>query len=361
MDLSKNPPGVAAGQRRTWSRARLGWRLALGITAAAAATSVLLPLRAPAAHADVVYDQTITRSEVIARAQYWYDHRDDADMTYTQGDGAPDPNGDKYRRDCSGYVSMAWHLNPDPTGKYPNGTSVPDTEVLATSAYTTEISGSPSSSTDLQAGDILDDPGEHVVLFSKWDDSSHTSFWAYSFGGTPVTYQHLYFSQDKWDTHPESDYNAYRYKHIIDDTSRTATSGAANTDGNCSASTSYPVSGVSGLAIKEKTCDERVDEGGNAILYVSVDVSWTGGGSDELDGYTLHIQAQKGNVTQAEDYCSGLETLINADSSGSESCSFDIVDPPAGSWTADGWLHAEPHGGDWLGPQYVGGADSISF
>jgi hypothetical protein len=118
---------------------------------------------------------------------------------------------------------------------------------------------------------------------------------------------------------------------------------------------------VSGLAIKEKTCDERVDEGGHAILYVSEDISWTGGGSDKLDGYTLHIQAQNGNVTQAEHYCSGIQSHIDASSSGSESCYFDIIDPLAGSWTADGWLHAEPHNGKWLGPQYVGGAGSISF
>ena len=362
MDLSENLPGVPGGQRRTWSRARLGWRLALGVAAAAAATSVLLPLKAPAAHADTVYGQTITRSEVIARAQYWYDER--ADIPYSMSGTFADPQGDLYRTDCSGYVSMAWHL-AKATDDHGDGN--PDTADLASSAYTTELSGSPSSSTDLEAGDILDYPrpdanhAGHTILFSKWANSNHTGFWGYAFGATPVKYEDFAFTDSNWDGHSPSLYNAYRYKNIIDDTAGTATSGAAHTDGNCSASTSYPVSGVSDLAIKEKTCDERVNEGGNAILYVSEDISWTGGGSDKLDGYTLHIQAQKGNVTQAEDYCSGIDSLINANSSGSESCSFDIIDPPTGSWTADGWLHAEPHNGDWLGPQYVGGADSISF
>jgi hypothetical protein len=356
MELSENLNGGTGGKRRTWSRARLGWRLALGITAAAAATSVLLPLRAPVAHADAVFDQTITRSEVIARAQYWYHER--ADIPYSMSGSYADPQGDRYRTDCSGYVSMAWHLDPS---------DAPDTAGLATSTYTTEISSSPSSSTDLEAGDILDYPrpnsttAGHTILFSKWGNSSHTSFWGYAFGATPIKYGSYSFTQSTWDSHSPSLYNAYRYKHIIDDDAGIATSGAAYTAGNCSASTSYPVSGVSDLAIKEKTCDERIDEGGHAILYVSEDISWTGGGSDKLDGYTLHVQAQKGNVTQAEHYCSGIESLINANSSGSESCSFDIIDPPAGSWTADGWLHAEPHNGDWLGPQYVGGAASISF
>jgi hypothetical protein len=66
-------------------------------------------------------------------------------------------------------------------------------------------------------------------------------------------------------------------------------------------------------------------------------------------------------VTQVEKYCSGIESDINSSSSGSESCYFDIIDPASGTWTADGWLHAEPHNGNWLGPQYVDGATSISF
>lgn len=350
MDLSKNLTGAAGGQRRTGRRAHLAWRLALGIAAAAATTSVLVPLKAPAARADVVFNQKITRSEVIARAQYWYNK----DLTYSQTATADDPSGTSYRTDCSGYVSMAWHLDP-------SGLSAPDTNGLATSTYTTELSGSPSSATDLEAGDILDDPGEHTILFSKWADSSHASFWAYEFGATPVEYQRLYFSASTWDDHPVSAYNAYRYKNIIDDSAGTATSGAAHTAGICSASASYPVSGVSGLAIEEKTCDQRATIGGLPVLYVSEDISWTGGGSGKLDGYTLHIQAQKGNVTQDEAYCSGIESLIDASSSGSESCSFEVVDPASGSWTADGWLHAEPNGGNWLGPQYVGGAGTISY
>jgi hypothetical protein len=330
--------------------ARLARRVALGSCAAVAAASALLPATAPAAHADDVTGQPITRSEVIARAQYWYSKS----LTYNEGGFADDPEGKAYRTDCSGYVSMAWHL---PT---PNNYA-PDTGQLATSTYTTEISSSPSSSTDLQPGDILDDPGEHTFIFDKWDSASHTGFWAYSFGGTPVTFKDLKFTDGNWYHHPVSAYNAYRYKHIIDDSAGTASAGAANTAGSCTSATSYPVSGASGLAIEERTCDERIAAGGNEVLHVSTDISWTGGGSDKLDGYTMHVQAQEGNVTEVEKYCSGIDSLINAHSTGSESCSFTLTDPSPGAWTADGWLHAQAHGGNWLGPQYVGGAGSLSF
>lgn len=339
MESNENLPAAQAARRRGSGRlAWLAWRMAVGIGAAVVATGVLLPIKAPAARADVVFNQNITRSEVIARAQFWYNK----DLTYSQNAVADDPEGTSYRTDCPGYVSMTWHLSP--TGK-----SAPTTEQLPSSTYTTELSGSPSSSTDLQAGDILDAPGEHTVLFSKWDGSAHAGFWACSFGSTPVAYQHLTFSMSKWDSHPVSDCNAYRYKHIIDDSAGTAVSGQACTAGSCTSAASYPVAGASGVAIEEKTCAERVNQGGHAILYVSQDISWTGGGSAKLDGYTLHVQAQRSNVTQEERHCSGIDSLIDAHSSGSESCYFDIIDPASGSWNADGWLHAQAHNGNWLG------------
>src|SRR5690349_12986267 len=59
------------------------------------------------AHASIT-DGPIGRSEILARAQYWVD----AGIAYDMyGDWFRDPEGDKnYRRDCSGLVSMAWHL-----------------------------------------------------------------------------------------------------------------------------------------------------------------------------------------------------------------------------------------------------------
>src|SRR5215471_3630321 len=53
----------------------------------------------------------ITAAEILARADYWYQIRWNGDMTYNQGASHVDPEGKPYRRDCSGYVSMAWHLD----------------------------------------------------------------------------------------------------------------------------------------------------------------------------------------------------------------------------------------------------------
>src|SRR5690348_11217979 len=74
------------------------------LTAVAAAG--LTTFAAPQASAASSVDGPITRSEVIARAQYWVDHR----VPYSQSAYYPDPQGRTYRTDCSGYVSMAWHL-----------------------------------------------------------------------------------------------------------------------------------------------------------------------------------------------------------------------------------------------------------
>lgn len=49
---------------------------------------------------------SISRAEVIARAQSWVD----AGVPYSMTSYRTDANG-KYRTDCSGFVSMAWHLD----------------------------------------------------------------------------------------------------------------------------------------------------------------------------------------------------------------------------------------------------------
>ena len=103
---------------------------------------------------------SITRDEIIARAQSWVD----AGVTYDQGGTY---NG--YREDCSGYVSMAWEL----------GTPGLTTYTLPNVSY--QI-----TQDDLQPGDVLlntnggGNPNlAHVVLFESWVDSSHTSYNGY--------------------------------------------------------------------------------------------------------------------------------------------------------------------------------------
>ncbi|MYR54822.1 hypothetical protein GTY54_00675, partial [Streptomyces sp. SID625] len=168
---------------------------AIAVSGAAAATAVTTTA-AHAAPAASSVDGQISRSEVIARAQYWLGKS----IPYNQGASYPDQGGRSYRTDCSGYVSMAWHLGTSAT-----------TQTLP--GYSHEISRS-----DLRAGDILNSFYDHVLLFDKWDDAAHTTFSYYSFGSTPV--KHVTgksINAAEFDSHPNGDYKALRYDKIVDD------------------------------------------------------------------------------------------------------------------------------------------------
>ncbi|MBO1418027.1 hypothetical protein [Streptomyces sp. FH025] len=99
-------------------------------------------------------DGPIGRGEVLDRAQSWIDARVpyDNNSCYTNQYGC-------HRKDCSGYVAMAWNLSRD----------------LITNELwnvTTDIAAS-----DLQPGDaLLRDSGgtDHVGLFVRWADDAHT-------------------------------------------------------------------------------------------------------------------------------------------------------------------------------------------
>ncbi|MFF8379649.1 hypothetical protein ACF07V_26370 [Streptomyces sp. NPDC015661] len=139
----------------------------------------------------------ITRSEIIERAKYWLGKN----LTYNQGGSYPDSDGKYYRTDCSGYVSMAWHL-----------TTSLNTVGIGDSADTYEISRS-----QLKAGDVLNSYYDHVILFDKWDDAAHTTFSYYSFGSTPVKHiTGMSINASTIDGHPNGDYKALRYKKAID-------------------------------------------------------------------------------------------------------------------------------------------------
>ncbi|SCG57203.1 Repeat domain-containing protein [Micromonospora echinaurantiaca] len=202
---------------------------AVGLAAAAvAATADPMP-----AHAASTAGGPITRSEVLDRARHWY-AQDPA--RYDGGDTSlwlADVDGHhRYRRDCSGFVSMSLHL-----------ASSPSSFILSTSTY-----GVPISRQDLRPGDYLtvDDDGSgggtdgHVVLFEAWID--HDRFTYYGFGGTDGQRNGLRHrigdfsgaatpalggawpqSDDggngagQIDGHPTSQYRPYRYKNIVDD------------------------------------------------------------------------------------------------------------------------------------------------
>lgn len=96
----------------------------------------------------------ITRAQIILRAQRWLTEN----VPYSQTSWWTDSDG-TYRQDCSGYVSMAWAL--DPTVDFWTGN-------LNTVSHTIDASL-------LQPGDILLS-SEHTVLFAGWADAGHTTF-----------------------------------------------------------------------------------------------------------------------------------------------------------------------------------------
>jgi hypothetical protein len=178
----------------------------LGVVGAAVSASVT----STPVMADSTVGGEITRSEVLARAGDWYSRRHDPDMTYSMEaftwDGT---HSRRYRRDCSGLVGMAWHLNADP-----------DTRSLDNYA-------DPISRSDLLPGDILNDTTDsepspawpyHAILFGGWENAAKTRFWYYSFGKTPMErVTGASFSSSTLSGHPTSEYRALRYRKIVDE------------------------------------------------------------------------------------------------------------------------------------------------
>ncbi|MFD0783982.1 FG-GAP repeat domain-containing protein [Micromonospora azadirachtae] len=148
---------------RRVTTAALGLALALGAGALSGVTATVASSPTLAQAASSVGGE-ITRAEVLDRAQLWVDKG----YTYDQGASAPDSDGKLYRKDCSGLVSMAWHL-----GSSPNTDSY-----LAGAVDTTTL----ASLHDLKPGDAMVRSG-HMELFSHWkSNSDHTQgAYVYSF------------------------------------------------------------------------------------------------------------------------------------------------------------------------------------
>lgn len=131
--------------------------IATAVLLALSATSTMLALAVGVAPAAASVDDTISRSTILQRGKSWVD----VNVKYTQYDTYTNQYG-TYRRDCSGFVSMAWNLTP-------TGMSAPTT--LSLPNYGTWL----GSLDDLQPGDAVDDPDHHVVLFVGWVDGTHNS------------------------------------------------------------------------------------------------------------------------------------------------------------------------------------------
>ncbi|WP_406294592.1 hypothetical protein OG948_06685 [Embleya sp. NBC_00888] len=153
----------------------------------------------------------ITRSEVLERAEDWYDR----DVQYDQAAEAPDPEGaHDYRTDCSGMVAMAWHL---PSTDF-------NTDSLDRRSVTVRVAPN-----DLLPGDALDDTADgHVVIFTGWVSRGTGTF----------TYIQLANSQTDMAKGtgsfdgpllaglPTANYFGLRYNRIVDDSTSSVESPA---------------------------------------------------------------------------------------------------------------------------------------
>ncbi|MDH6111681.1 hypothetical protein P3T36_001996 [Kitasatospora sp. MAP12-15] len=199
---------------------------------------------APAAQAASSTGGQITRSEVLARAQSWVDEG----VPYNQGGWKSDNNG-TYREDCSGFVSMAWHLSSS----------------LVTS--TLPSVSSQISFNQLKSGDILDYTAEHTFLFANWTNQSNGDFTYYAESNTndpthgPTSANINNSSMEGW---PTSYYGAYRYNNIVDDPT-TAPLPARTTVGDFNGDGKLDVAGI--------------DANNNMMLY-------TGDGAGHVSGGT---------------------------------------------------------------------------
>ncbi|WP_416519005.1 hypothetical protein [Streptomyces achromogenes] len=189
-------------------------RCTTALVAAGLTATVLSAVTAAPAQAASSIGGKITRSEILSRAQYWVDEG----VPYNQGGYYPDPQGTKYREDCSGYVSMAWHAD----SSYTTWT-LPD--------ISTDISNS-----QLLPGDALNYSAEHVVLFGGWEDKAAGTF-TYFAENNPSVLTNKYSANINGSTlagWPTSYYQAIRYDNVVDDPARPAASGFADGQGTLS-------------------------------------------------------------------------------------------------------------------------------
>jgi hypothetical protein len=163
----------------------------------------LTGLTAQHASAESSVGGTIGTSEILSRAKNWYDR----DIPYSQTSTATDVNGRYYRTDCSGFVSMAWHLSSSLTTS-----TLPDVSTVI-------------SKSSLRPGDALDNTSDgHVVLFVKWLDKSEGTFSFYQEANPSIDMAYGTADIDSGNIAGLSyaNYQALRYDNSTDD-SATAT------------------------------------------------------------------------------------------------------------------------------------------
>lgn len=153
----------------------------------------------------------VTREQIIARAEHWVKKQ----VPYSQASWWKDgTTGGSYRQDCSGFVSMAWQLKESLTTQ-----SLP--------AVANRLSGFDQ----LQAGDALDYPAAHAVLFGGWTDKAKGEFVYYSESrpGRPARKDTANIHDSRIAGHPRTAYIPLRHKQLTTTRPTTATTSAAPT------------------------------------------------------------------------------------------------------------------------------------
>ncbi|MFC4145543.1 FG-GAP repeat domain-containing protein, partial [Micromonospora mangrovi] len=147
----------------------------------------------------------ISRGEILDRAQYWVDQG----ITYDTNALTAGPDGGSYRRDCSGLVSMAWHL----TSNY-NTTAFQQLD----GSHPWHALGSLG---DLQPGDAIVRTG-HMELFARWKSVADHSqgAYVYSFNQTGETVRNpdavSNFGNIGFDSYSDlTTYTPIRYDHVV--------------------------------------------------------------------------------------------------------------------------------------------------
>jgi hypothetical protein len=97
---------------------------------------------------------SITRDQIMQRAQVWVDEKVPYSQTATT-------NG--YRQDCSGYVSYCWASSTSGGGHVTSNMQEICTKI---------------GKNDLKKGDAILKPSQHVLLFGGWIDSD--AFYEYA-------------------------------------------------------------------------------------------------------------------------------------------------------------------------------------
>ncbi|MFI6458733.1 FG-GAP repeat domain-containing protein, partial [Streptosporangium amethystogenes] len=194
----------------------------LGVMMAAAIGFAGTAITAAPADAASQYGGQITRSEVLARAQYWVDQQVRYNLTRFPNSLTMDAEGaHKYGPDCAGLVSMAWHITAN-SGK--GGNSTYDFESWSGKTYLGSLH-------DLKPGDAILMDG-HMELFARWKNAAdHTAgAWTYSLNGGPdpdgdgwrddwakgpTVNSHGKQGDESWSS--MQNYRPIRYNNIVDD------------------------------------------------------------------------------------------------------------------------------------------------